>query len=106
LWQQPRIKFWKGNKCGWWWRVDILIPIHIARCAQTDVCAGIRVTIENQRSIYQKHRLYRIHLKPADTRNWILGVRDLARHRHPLNRKVFKFMHMALKVVLHMCLLG
>ncbi len=53
LWQRPRIKFWEGNECGWWCRVDILIPIHIARCAQTNVCAGIRVTIENQRSIYQ-----------------------------------------------------
>jgi hypothetical protein len=27
--------------------------MHIARCAQTDVCEGIRVTIENQRAIYQ-----------------------------------------------------
>jgi hypothetical protein len=54
LWQRPRIKFWEGSECGWWCtRVGILIPIHIARCAQTDVCAGIRVTIENQRSRYQ-----------------------------------------------------
>jgi hypothetical protein len=53
LWQRPRIKFWEGNECGWWCMVDILIPIHIARCAQADVCAGIRVTIENRRSIYQ-----------------------------------------------------
>jgi hypothetical protein len=27
--------------------------MHIARCAQTNVCEGIRVTIENQRAIYQ-----------------------------------------------------
>jgi hypothetical protein len=28
--------------------VDILIPMHITHFAQTDVCAGIKVTIENQ----------------------------------------------------------
>jgi hypothetical protein len=53
LWQRPGIKFWEGNECGWWCMVDILIPIHIARCAHANVCAGIRVTIENRSSIYQ-----------------------------------------------------
>jgi len=45
-------------------------------------------------------------INPADTQNRILGVGDLTQHRHPLNRKVFKFVHATLKVVLHMCLLG
>jgi hypothetical protein len=40
------------------------------------------------------------------TQNRILGVGDLTQHQHPLNRKVFKFVHTAVKVVLHMCLLG
>ncbi len=54
LQQRPQIKFWEGNECGWWCtRVDILIPVHIARCARTDVCVGIRVTIENHSSIHQ-----------------------------------------------------
>lgn len=47
-WEWHQIKFWEGNKCGWWCRANILTPIHIVGFAQTDVCEGIRVTMEKQ----------------------------------------------------------
>jgi hypothetical protein len=34
-------------------QVDTLIPTHIARYVQRDVCEGIRIAIDNRRSIYQ-----------------------------------------------------
>ncbi len=41
----------RGKQMRMMVQVDILIPMHIAHCAQTDVCEGIKVATNNQRSI-------------------------------------------------------